>query len=285
MAKSCEKCGAKLSFFQSVSGRSLCDRCNSIEKAEKERLEAERKEKFSAIKSEIISSKMVQVDQIEFLKSFDKKDALNLFNEVFENFESDGELDKDEIESLVKLKSDIGLKDEEIRFEERIKPYIYVYCIRNENSLPIIDLTPSNGSNVVLKKNEIVHFITPIVLKEMKTVSLGYRGGSQGVSFRVMKGVSYRVGSHRGHVVKEDRLTETSRGALILTNKRIILHPLQGKKAVNIQLPKIISYNCYENGLEVYKDGREKAFFFETLDSGSSEIMGICLGFLFENAE
>ncbi|WP_128694202.1 hypothetical protein [Methanoculleus taiwanensis] len=285
MAKNCEKCGARLSFFQGISGRNLCDQCNNIEKAEREKVEAERKVEFNTVKSDIISSKVVQADQIEFLKTFGKKELLSLFNEVFEDFESDGELDKGEIESLVKIKSDLGLDDKETRFEERIRPYVYVYCIKNENSLPVVDLPPINGSNIVLKKGETVHFATSAILKEMKTVSLGYRGGSQGVSFRVMKGVSYRVGSHRGHIVKEDRLTETSRGALILTNKRIILHPAQGRKAVSIQLPKIISYNCYENGLEVHKDGREKGFFFETFDSGSSEVIGICLGFLFENAE
>lgn len=285
MAKICKRCGVKLSFLQGVSGRTLCDQCSNLEKAKKEKVEAERKEKFNAFKSEIISSKVTLTDQIEFLKTFSKKDQLSLFNEVFESFESDGELDKNEIESLVIIKNDLGLDDKETRFGERIRPYLYVYSIKNDNSLPVIDIPPINGSNVVLKKGETAHFATSIILKEMKTVSLGYRGGSQGVSFRVMKGVSYRVGGHRGHVVKEDRLTETSRGVLILTNKRIILHPIQGKKAVNIQHPKVISYNCYENGVEVYKEGREKGFFFETFDSGSSEVIGICLGFIFENAE
>ncbi len=92
----------------------------------------------------------------------------------------------------------------------------------------------------------------------MKTINLGYRGGSQGVSIPIVKGVRYRVGSHRGHIVKEDKLVETSQGVLIVTNKRLFLHPFPGHKPVSIPVNKILSYSCYRNGLEVYKEGRWK---------------------------
>ena len=84
----------------------------------------------------------------------------------------------------------------------------------------------------------------------------------------------------RGHVVSEDRLTQTSAGVLVITNQRIVLQPAPGNKPVSIPLTKVLSYNCYNNGIEVYKEGREKGYFFSVKDSGAVELFGICLGFL-----
>jgi len=53
---------------------------------------------------------------------------------------------------------------------------------------------------------------------------------------------------------------------------------------VSILLNKVLSYNSYSNGFEVYKEGREKEYFFSMKDSGAVELFGICLGFLLSGA-
>jgi hypothetical protein len=122
-------------------------------------------------------------------------------------------------------------------------------------------------------------------LDEIKRVSLGYSGGSHGVSiplpFKIGGSpIRYRVGQSRGHVVSEDRLTQTSAGVLVITNQRIVLQPAPGNKPVSVPLNKVLSYNCYNNGGEVYKEGREREYFFSVKDSRAVELFGICLGFL-----
>ena len=59
-----------------------------------------------------------------------------------------------------------------------------------------------------------------------------------------------------------------------------MLQPAPGNKPVSIPLSKVLSYNCYNNGVEVYKEGREKGYFFSVNDSGAVELFGLCLGFL-----
>ena len=59
------------------------------------------------------------------------------------------------------------------------------------------------------------------------------------------------------------------------------MHPFPGKKSVNVPLNKVTSYNCYENGIEIWKDGREKSSFFAP--NGSVEVLGLCLGHLLGN--
>ena len=41
---------------------------------------------------------------------------------------------------------------------------------------------------------------------------------------------------------------------------------------MSIPLAKVLSYSCYNNGVEVYKEGRENGSFFSVKDSGAVEL-------------
>jgi hypothetical protein len=124
------------------------------------------------------------------------------------------------------------------------------------------------------------------VLEEIKTVNLGYSGGSHGVSVPLPikiggAPIRYREGQSRGHIVKHDELTATSKGELIITNKRIFLNPVAGNKPVSVNLDKIVSFHFYENGLEVWHDGKPKPYPF-VLKGTASEICELCLSKLLQ---
>jgi hypothetical protein len=269
MAKLCKNCGKKLPFFTSFTSETLCKECKAVYESE-----------LIKVEKEILATKNVTEQQLELLKKQDKQRLLNLYSILYGHFEADKELEEPEIETLEKIQKAFSLTNEDIKFDERIRPYIYVNMIKKEGNLPSIDLHIESGGQVILKKEEIVHFADTVVLKELKSVSLGYSGGSHGISFPIAKGVRYRVGAHRGHIVKEDRFVETSRGVLIITTQRLFLHPFSGHKPISIPLNKILSYQCFNNGIEVYKEGREKGYFFVIGKSGSVELFGLCLGHL-----
>lgn len=267
MAKFCKNCGKKLSIFTTFTSETLCKDCKTTFEIE-----------LSKVEEEILATKNLTKQQLELLKKQNKQSGLKLYSKIYEQFEADKELDEVEIETLQKIQEALSLTNEDIKFDERIRPYLYVNMIRKEGKLPSVDLHIEGSGQVILKKEEIIHFADTAVLKELKRVSLGYSGGSHGISFTIAKGVRYRVGAHKGHIKKEDRFVETSRGVLIITNQRLFLHPLPGHKPVSIPLKKILSYHCFNNGIEVYKEGREKGYFFAIGKSGSVEIFGLCLG-------
>jgi hypothetical protein len=277
MAKLCKNCGKKLSFFTSGT---LCKECKTAQEAERSIIEAEQSAQLSQIEKEILTTKNVTEQQLELLRKQDKQSLLKLYSRLYDQFEADKEFEEEEIETLRKIQEAFSLTDEDIKFDERIRPYIYVNMIKKEGKLPSVNLRIEGGGQVILKKGEVVHFADTAVLKELKSVSLGYSGGSHGISFPIAKGVRYRVGAHRGHIVKEDRFVETSRGVLIITTQRLFLHPFPGHKPVSIPLNKILSYQCFNNGIEVYKEGREKGYFFAIGKSGSVELFGLCFGHL-----
>ncbi|MGN1097147.1 MAG: hypothetical protein ACI4QU_04860 [Christensenellales bacterium] len=60
------------------------------------------------------------------------------------------------------------------------------------NGLPIV----TNGT-ILLANDEICHFEGDAAFCKIKNEIVGYESGSRGVSIRVMKGVSFRVGNYR----------------------------------------------------------------------------------------
>ena len=149
--------------------------------------------------------------------------------------------------------------------------------------LPVITVT-----DAIMKKGETAHYRTATVLKEIKTVNLGYSGASHGVSIPLPIKVGgfpvrYRVGQSRGHIVKHDELLETSCGDLIISTQRLFLNPSAGHKPLSVPVSKIASFHVYENGLEVWQDGNERPYLF-VLDATASEICGLCLSKMLEAA-
>jgi len=132
--------------------------------------------------------------------------VINLYTKLYEDFEADNELEETEINTLKKVQDAFELSNEDVGFDDRVRPYIYVYAIKKEGALPTVNLQIEGGSPVVLKKSEVVHFADKTVLKEIKSVSLGYRGGSHGISFPIGGGIRYRVGAHKGHIVNDLRI-------------------------------------------------------------------------------
>jgi hypothetical protein len=77
---------------------------------------------------------------------------------------------------------------------------------------------------ILLKKGEFpILVITSIGLVEMAQGGGSYHGGSHGVSLRVAKGVSYRVGGHRGTFAPAPEMLKiVDEGTAVVTNQRVV---------------------------------------------------------------
>jgi hypothetical protein len=85
----------------------------------------------------------------------------------------------------------------------------------NDGRLPVVE-----APRLMAKRGEVVHLEAPAALMHEVAVR-EWRGGSQGFSFRVAKGVRYHVGSTRGHLVTVGtQLQNADTGVLSVTNQR-----------------------------------------------------------------
>jgi hypothetical protein len=77
-------------------------------------------------------------------------------------------------------------------------------------------------------------------------------GNSQGVSFRVMRGVYYRVGQSKGYTQETSRTEQVDTGMLGVTTEHIYF--AGEKKSFRIPYKKIVSFTPYSDGIGVCKD-------------------------------
>lgn len=86
------------------------------------------------------------------------------------------------------------------------------------------DLAPIELPGFMETKGEKAYFkLDSVSLTEWRSTGSTYQGGSQGVSIRIAKGLSYRVGASRGTLVKNpEQLQIVDNGSAIFTDKRIV---------------------------------------------------------------
>lgn len=169
MARFCENCGVKLSFFSALfSPSSLCNVCYE-----------DRKSELSVIERQVLVTVDITDRQLELLKRQDKRSLVELYRRLFRQFVSDGSLEKKEGAVLNRFES-LGLTLEDTTPAESDRRYIYAYMLKEEGKLSIVHLVMEGGMQVVLRKGEIIHFAEKAVLKELETARVEYGGTGGG---------------------------------------------------------------------------------------------------------
>ena len=129
--------------------------------------------------------------------------------------------------------------------------------------------------NVLLQKNEECYMSVPASLFEEKVVRSTYQGGSHGVSIRLMKGVSYRVGAHRGQIQSERALVPVSNGAFSVTNQRLIFSG--DKKSNATAYPKLLDFQVYADAVQYSTTSRQKPIIVGFPASGDAELAALVI--------
>lgn len=160
----------------------------SLEKYSDSFLSEDEREEIELFASEL------NISQAE-VEKINKSIAENIYKEAVQKAIADNEVTVNEQETLEQLANKLDLNLNEISLDKSTdESYNYLVLL---NTLNNGYLPTKTNSVIVLQKNEVAHWEVPASLLVSKTVTRGYTGGSRGVSIRVMKGVSYKVGASR----------------------------------------------------------------------------------------
>ncbi|WP_169295711.1 hypothetical protein [Advenella sp. EE-W14] len=144
------------------------------------------------------------------------KERISLFDELLKKILDDYVVTPGE-EKKIKKSVNI-LEIPEVLIAEKLETVRVLAMAHNisQGDSPII--TPSRA---ILRKTEMA-------MVEVRACWMGtqktrvYRGGSKGISFRIAKGVHYRVGAQRGTSETIENEIIASSGELVVTNKRVV---------------------------------------------------------------
>ncbi|MFA5387428.1 MAG: hypothetical protein WC322_03455 [Candidatus Paceibacterota bacterium] len=201
-----------------------------------------------------------------------KSMKMEVFTKAFNVIKSDQKATKEEEIELRKIQTYLGLGDDQIQHTKRELAKLRLLTEIQEGNMPIINI-----ANLVIQKNEKVYWAEPSTLLEEKVLRRAYAGGSSGVSFRIAKGVSYRVGSSRGHLVSETGIVVVSTGKLIITSKRVIF---QGdKKSFATKIDNILDNQLYTNAIYFSENNKSKMRMVKFDKIGNYDVVGAVLSY------
>jgi hypothetical protein len=180
--------------------------------------------------------------------TINQKNAVDILQKLVNDKLASGRITDQEQQEIGKTANSLGLSATNLPLDVKTRELYEHSILLNQlekGNLPVIYNAP-----IVVQKDEIVHWQVNATLLTPKTVTTGYVGGSRGVSIRVMKGVSYRVGSSRSTPIRES-VTIRNAGNLIVTNKRIVF--TGSGKSFSIGYKQLLSFDPYSNGIGLQK--------------------------------
>lgn len=193
------------------------------------------------------------------------------YNAALRAVKSDGVVTAEEEAELGKLQQFLMIPESEIAKSKKELARLRLLTEIQNGNPPSVSVP-----NVILQKSETAYWSEPASILEERVVNRRYEGGSQGFSFRIAKGVSYRVGSHRGHLVSDTAVIPVSSGELIITNKRVIFRG--DAKSFNLRLDKLLELNFYGDGVRLTDDkGKPRVVKFAS--DGNTDVVGATLSF------
>lgn len=130
-------------------------------------------------------------------------------------------------------------------------------------------LTEINPKQALLKSGEKAYGSVFARLQEVQTV--GYAGGSSGVSVRVAKGLTLRTGGMRAHAVKGAVIVAS--GEIVITDQRVLF--AGDRKSFDIPLESLLNVTNYTDGIGFHDN--KKTYTFLTDKDRDREVFMIAL--------
>lgn len=181
----------------------------------------------------------------ETLLAWTREAALGILNRRAEALVADRRLSPDEERELHELARSLG---GEMRNDAATQAVLDRYRLLWEVENGIL---PTIAVPITLHRGERCHAQVRVTWHEPRTRTTGVSYAGVGGSFRIAKGVRFRV----GHVVPVrhtvDQLTPIDEGTLYVTDRRLILRGARGNKTV--RLSAVLGVEVYGNGVEVQK--------------------------------
>jgi hypothetical protein len=201
-----------------------------------------------------LQSRLVDVAQRSYI-SDDERQRLIVqgWTNAVDRFLEDGVLDESEEKRLGEFKCRLCLSQADLDTSgafTRIAKSAVIRDVLNgviPRRMEVEGTLPIN----LEKDEEIVWLFHRCEYLEDKT-RRRYVGGSQGMSFRIMKGVYYRVGAFAGQPVDRTERVHIDTGMVVITNKHIYFAgPV---KALRVPYAKIVSFQPFSNGMGIIRD-------------------------------
>ena len=168
---------------------------------------------------------------------------------------ADGRLSEEREDAFVELMGALGMDEQALEAQHPGFVGQVVMGRLKDGRLPVAD-----SPRLMARRGEVVHLEVPATLLK-EVVDREYRGGYRGVSFRIAKGVSYRVGGVRGRsVVTGSHLEPADHGVLSISSSRAVF--LGNARSMEFPYAKLLNLEVFTDGIRLHSSNRQAAPLF-----------------------
>jgi len=222
---------------------------------------------FANVSNTLIELHQIKKDGYLTHEQFSARIAQGL-SEAVESFLADHHLSLEEETTIDTFAEALPIQDEHFNALDLSERIVKAAILRDlsEGKVPDPKVTVNGNLPFLFQKSEKLLWIFQNIEYLERRTRTEYRGGSQGVSIRVTKGVYYRTGAFKGRKVEVEELKSMGVGIVALTTKHLYF----GNASTSFKVPyrKIVSLNTYSDGLGIQKDGvRSKPQIFKGVDA------------------
>ncbi|MCP0912885.1 MULTISPECIES: hypothetical protein [Legionella] len=250
--------------------KAISQLCQSVRNIvfEKEGMTKYRKVLLFFISDGLLTSS--EIDQLNFLKekySLSTDEINKIHKTVLSNYWnlliSDSLITEKEKQSFEELLTYFSLKTTDINFSQADFNKFYALGLLAHGVLVEIP-KESHNLNICFNKEEVLHYGEDAFLCRIKKsiARINYSGISG--SIKIVKGLRYKFGSFNLVQQVNEYVTPEDSGVFYITNQRIGF--LGAKKQFTIKHSKIISFNLSQDGLLVFKEGKENPYILKMDD-------------------
>jgi hypothetical protein len=172
-----------------------------------------------------------------------------------DHFLDDGELDESEEEHLANFQSHFSLTQEQLDHQGAYSRLVKGAILREIMNGSLPDRVHVQGDIPFnFQKTESLIWLFPETEYYEDRKRREFVGGSHGASFRIAKGVHYRVGSFRGHPVETTETVLVGTGLMGVTDRHVYFSG--GGKSFRIKHDKIVTIEPYSDGVGIQRDAQ-----------------------------
>lgn len=166
------------------------------------------------------------------------------YDAAFKAIISDGVITEQEEIDIIETQQTLMVTDQQIPKQLAVLRSHQELRNIQKGILPLV-----NSFGLILKGDEQVHFRARAELLEERVISRKYQGGSSGVNIRVAKGVSFKVGQHKGRSVSEKGIVTIDEGDFYVTSQRLVYKG--DKKNFSLNFAQLVGYEVFKGGIDI----------------------------------
>ena len=172
-----------------------------------------------------------------------------------EHFLDDGELDESEEQHLADFRAHFSLTQEQLDVRDAYSRLVKGAVLRDVLQGRVPERCHVEGGlpfNFQKTEKLIWLFLETEYYEDRDRRQ--YVGGHHGVSFRIVKGIYYRVGAFKGEPIETRERNFIGTGPLAITNRHLYFN--SPDKSFRIRHDKIVTIEPYSDGVSIHRDAQ-----------------------------